>query len=864
MIDLRKEFEALNYYVRSKKNSGDLPVVSREVEVGFGTMKNGRKFNQSIDKKIFDSLMNNSALFTMLEVSRDTKITEKSVVEIDKYDSDCRNVTIMNEENGKMNKMSAMSAISAYYECKKKRYSHTMTSKKFTRYIPQFRLSSKERYAEKSDIEVGLKRERTRTSFISDKWRLDFTVVNNDDNDVSYEFEIEYFGDDFDEMVNGGIAVVHLINELSIGNWNDKNDKNDGPEKVMIYYELYKRLNYISRFRESNYPPMITICFRSFNNMPRIYNQVALELTTSGDEYVVAHKADGVSMMIVFINGITYAIDGSDKIIRRYKGDVFSLGDKFIVHGEHTNGKMMVYDIVNVISIDDDLPTRQKLLYRLLGNTSLIIKPVVSVREIRKLTDANYIGFETDGIVFTPKNTGFFDGNVYKWKPRSLITIDFKVRFIDGLMFLYSAVVRGQKDDIIKSYKTNCSRLFSKFEKYVTWQNDRDHILFMHEAINSNKILASDTHNMDNNRAIVNPLDFIIKLPDFEYDDEFIFPNSKEFGIFDGDIVEFMWLNNKYGWLPIRVREDKKKANNYAIAHETFELIQKPIMLSDILARLDLSGGSAYRSEYGTRSAVLSEMKSFHHTIKYEVYGKYVKGKKRLLELAGGNANDLNKWVKCGVKQVTIVEVSKESIDEGQRRIKELRKKIGNNKMPTIKYIHEDINDEDILNTINEGSVTPGKKFHAIVCMFAIHYLDLDRLMDIICTFLQSGGYFIAMSLDGRTVFNELAKTNDGVLKFDNEIIISASYNVKQEKKFIGYGQEIEVFIKSIGKPHPEHLVNYETLKQDMYDRGLVLIDDFMFSEKQELMGKKAMNMTEAIKKYSFMNRCIVFKREKK
>ena len=165
-------------------------------------------------------------------------------------------------------------------------------------------------------------------------------------------------------------------------------------------------------------------------------------------------------------------------------------------------------------------------------------------------------------------------------------------------------------------------------------------------------------------------------------------------------------------------------------------------------------------------------MKSFHTSIKYEVYEKYVKGKRRLLDLAGGNANDLNKWVKYGVEQVTIVEVSKESINEGQRRIKELRKKIGNNKMPTIKYIHEDINDEDILNTINEGSVTPGRKFHTIVCMFAIHYLDLDRLMDIICTFLQSGGYFIAMSLDGRTVFDELAKTNDGVLKFDNEIII--------------------------------------------------------------------------------------------
>ena len=55
--------------------------------------------------------------------------------------------------------------------------------------------------------------------------------------------------------------------------------------------------------------------------------------------------------------------------------------------------------------------------------------------------------------------------------------------------------------------------------------------------------------------------------------------NSKEFGIFDGDIVEFMWLNNKYGWLPTRVREDKKKANNYAIAHEAFELIQSQYVI---------------------------------------------------------------------------------------------------------------------------------------------------------------------------------------------------------------------------------------------------------------------------------------------
>ena len=117
------------------------------------------------------------------------------------------------------------------------------------------------------------------------------------------------------------------------------------------------------------------------------------------------------------------------------------------------------------------------------------------------------------------------------------------------------------------------------------------------------------------------------------------------------------------------------------------------------------------------------------------------------------------------------------------------------------------------------------KGFDIISSQFTIHYYFKDELtlrgyIQNISDNLKKGGYFIGTCYDGMKVFQRLSNGKDGHLEmideFGNKIYsITQKYDLETfeyqkddiEKLF---GQEIDVYMSSIGQTITEYLVNFE------------------------------------------------------
>jgi hypothetical protein len=151
---------------------------------------------------------------------------------------------------------------------------------------------------------------------------------------------------------------------------------------------------------------------------------------------------------------------------------------------------------------------------------------------------------------------------------------------------------------------------------------------------------------------------------------------------------------------------------------------------------------------------------------------------------------------------------------------------------------------------------------------------------------LKIGGYVIGTTFDGQRLYNALYST---------EIISGKTYSGetmwKIEKKYSktkllftdkrpNFGKEVEVFVKTIGTPHVEYLVNFNYVDKIMEEYGFSKImvkpfgefhrelmdgENIMDLSEKELekdMGE-AKNMSEEEKRFSFFSSGFIYKKER-
>jgi len=474
--------------------------------------------------------------------------------------------------------------------------------------------------------------------------------------------------------------------------------------------------------------------------------------------YTVTDKADG-SRKLLYINedGKIYLITTLMKV--EFTGAVTEEDEVFntIIDGEHIthdkNGEYInmfaafdIYYINNknitglafvnleVSKTDDDddeqskKTTAKKQDFRLVILKSVIKKlnpkSIISNRSItspikivnKKFYANNIFGgsatilnnikeglfeYNTDGLIFTPSNTGVASSKVgfvapslkitwhesFKWKPPEFNTIDFLVKIVKNDYgsnkegHIYNDGVNLTKSSQIQKYYTLILNVGFDEKKhgYINPCNDvlNDNIIkkFDYESHKSIYKPARfyPTNPSDENAGLCN----IIGITDESNNLKIYTEEGEE--IEDNTIVEFRYETTReslWKWVPLRVRYDKTSelrsggknfGNAYHVANSNWQSIHNPITEQIIKTgeriKLENNDDDVYYNKVNTLSETRS-LRDFHNLfIKNMLISKLSNIGTTLIDFACGKAGDLPKWINANLEFVMGIDLNKDNIE---------------------------------------------------------------------------------------------------------------------------------------------------------------------------------------------------------
>jgi len=395
-------------------------------------------------------------------------------------------------------------------------------------------------------------------------------------------------------------------------------------------------------------------------------------------------------------------------------------------------------------------------------------------------------------------------------------------------------------------------------------------------------------------------------------------------------------------WVPLRVRHDKTDmlrrfglsgtANDYKTALNVWSSIQHPVeeaMVTGekVVTKDDIIDDDIYFSSNLDRYKYASLiMKNFHNEYikKRELIMKMPKGAS-LFDIACGKAGDLKKWIDAGFTKVMGIDVVRDNIENRKngayaRTLEALQKfNLGApHKKHQYVYLTADasqrftpqyveamsdpddkqvarilfgmqrtnqVRDENLSKYV--GYMKGG--FDVISCQFAIHYffeneMALDNFIYNVDNYLKPGGYLIGTCLDGYRVKEKLSSIKKGE-SIQGQIDDRILWNIKKlyaNNGDIKLGEQIEIYMESIGKPIKEYLVDFNLLRNKLAEKGIDVltpeecadfkieksVDSFKYSYNKvvassdnSLLARDIRVMTEQEKEYSFLNSWFIFKK---
>ena len=585
----------------------------------------------------------------------------------------------------------------------------------------------------------------------------------------------------------------------------------------------------------------------------------------------------------------------------------------------------------------------KKFFFGVAGNTSIF----AAAKRVLEMP----VIYHTDGLIFTPNfaplppRAGDTFYSQFKWKPAEENTIDFLVNFEKDV-----EQVENDKVTIAVHPETKETTRYKTLRLYVgssrdpAYDDPRTTILL-------EKPLPSGPGAPAKYKPILfNPRDFPDTMAntcyrrvelDVETADEYITTDGTNEPIRDGSIIEMKYVpTNEPGWrwVPLRVRHDKterlmrgtiaRTLNSEKVAESVWNSIHNPVTKSMITTGAEEPTAEEVEDILRTREEFKEVGKKYYERKASEkdlmivrglrdFHNKYIKedilykaglagGNKKVLDVAGGKAGDLQKWRRGRAGFVLGVDTAGENIRDpnngAYRRYMDTLINARREKIPRMVFVigNSSLNlvsgeagstpeERDILRSVfgavqPEGSVPAYIQRHAAgelrtgvdtaVCMFALHYFfkdteTLNGLIKNIDDSLAVGGHFIGCCFDGDAVFNMLRGVpkngiragKDGDMPIWN---IKKLYDVEEllvDDVSIGLGIDVE-FV-SIGTAHVEYLVPFKVLTSKLAEIGLELYKSEMFETSHagaEKVGKKYI-MSESVKEFSFLNRWFIFRR---
>lgn len=454
-----------------------------------------------------------------------------------------------------------------------------------------------------------------------------------------------------------------------------------------------------------------------------------------------------------------------------------------------------------------------------------------------------------DGLIFQPARTQISNypkvkpqKNVwpflYKWKPISMLSVDFKVEFME--------IVDGESLGINDNYKYQKMRLYVGVGSRL-------------EEFNASPFAYA------------------------KIDDDL--PRTSEGVVINNsNIVECIYLpqQDKQYWVPIRIRFDKSRPNMSLTAKNNWISIQHPVTVEV------LTNGELADQYYDNSSSHrMFRIKKAHNAIKgflIESVVRKANKRPRVLDLACGRGNDIHKWSRQKLSYYLGVDQDPGNIVEARQRYKQF------GKGKPMNYIQGDVLEN--LSTLPQLSDALKERFDIVTSFFAIHYMygnedGMKMLLGNITNNIKQGGYVVFTTFYDKSVMDlfESGGNKNGVFIDDKDdrvtgfmdsgVVWSLKRKFKDLKK--PYGNELAVYNSSISQisgDHYAHLVEYliphENLIQECAKRGLVLQKQGTiagnkpisagFSEYRAHIGGDKLNSMEQA--YSNLNYVYVFKFE--
>ena len=461
-----------------------------------------------------------------------------------------------------------------------------------------------------------------------------------------------------------------------------------------------------------------------------------------------------------------------------------------------------------------------------------------------------------------PQNIGGTWDYNYKWKPPEENTIDFQViikKNKKGRDEVFSYIIHDDDGtDIVKEYKklilkvlydekqdTSLNFCFKMLEGMPKTSNNIETAKFkppnMWGDIGETNILLQDGKILCENEG-----------------------NEIKDEIKDKDIVEMRYnseAENDMIWEPLRIRRDKTKPQFFLAANNIWETITNPITTNMISGQIDLKDINKNISlenidDYyvAEESTYISEpLRKLHNFIKSKLIGSIgssqeLPSSKQIMDTSIGRGGDIQKYMNPEINCKFLFGLDIAPVDEACRRYyydrkrnkaavfirydtsKNIKTKGGflefNNEfsetMINILYDMKEKIPKEYKNINKRFNGKANDKFNIISSQFTIHYyfIDEETLKGYLTNIQQNtkkGGFFIGTCYNGLKIFNELEKPEpfEYIDTLGNLIYrVEKKYKTK-DFKYKGdrkdmLGQEINVYMESIGQDIPEYLVNFD------------------------------------------------------
>ena len=318
---------------------------------------------------------------------------------------------------------------------------------------------------------------------------------------------------------------------------------------------------------------------------------------------------------------------------------------------------------------------------------------------LNNVKDGLYI-YNTDGLIFTPANTGVCSNKVgfaapnykitwnesFKWKPPEYNTIDFLVKFKKtdyGNNFVGNISNEGVNlaaSNQVTNYLTLILNVGFDEKKhgYINPFNT----LLNDDIKDKTMIDSNDTYKparfyptnpSDNNAGICNILCY-----NDESNNLKIYTLENE-EIEDNTIVEFKYDINKpefWRWIPLRVRFDKTSelrsgiknfGNAYHVANSNWNSIHNPVSEDMLKSGTNIQNELNDDDVYYNKVTNVSEtrcLRDFHNLyIKSLLINRIAKTGNTLIDYAVGKGGDIPKWINAKFDFILGIDLSKDNIE---------------------------------------------------------------------------------------------------------------------------------------------------------------------------------------------------------